>query len=112
MFCLFRKNRNLDLPIDCQIKLFDNTVLPILTYGCEIWGFGGIFCIEKAHTNFLKLILHVKKSTPHVMIYGELGRYPLSIVIKKRIISFWYKLVSGNANKLSSSLYRILLNDF
>ena len=25
---------------------------------------------------------------------------------------FWYKLVNGNANKLSSSLYRILLNDF
>ena len=46
------------------------------------------------------------------MIYGELGRYPLSIVIKKRIISFWHKLVSENANKLSSSLYRILLNDF
>ena len=112
MFCLFRKIRNLDLPIDCQIKLFDNTVLPILTYGCEIWGFGDISCIEKVHTDFLKQILHVKKSTPHVMIYGELGRYPLSIVIKKRIISIWYKLVNGNANKLSSSLYRIILNDF
>ena len=71
MFCLFRKIRNLDLPIDCQIKLFDNTVLPILTYGCEIWGFGDISCIEKVHTDFLKRILHVKKSTPHVMIYGE-----------------------------------------
>ena len=78
MFCLFRKIKNLDLPIDCQIKLFDNTVLPILTYGCEIWGFGDISCIEKVHTDFLKRILHVKKSTPHVMIYGELGRNPLS----------------------------------
>ena len=45
------------------------------------------------------------------MIYGELGRYPLSIVIKKRIISFWSKLVNGNFYRLSSSLYRILLDD-
>ena len=67
-----------------------------------------IFCVLKRS----KQILHVKKNTPHVMIYGELGRYPLSIVTKKRIISFLYKLVSGNTNKLSSSLYRILLNDF
>lgn len=85
MFCLFRKNRNLDLPIDCQLKLFDNMILPILTYGCEVWGFGDISCIEKVHTDFLKQILHVKKSTPHVMIYGELGRYPLSITIKSDV---------------------------
>ena len=39
LFSLYQKIRNLDLPIDCQIKLFDNTVLPILTYACEVWGF-------------------------------------------------------------------------
>ena len=45
------------------------------------------------------------------MIYGDLGRYPLSVVIKKRIVSFWSKLVNGVVNRLSSSLYRILLDD-
>ena len=35
MFCLFRKNRNLDFPIDCQNQLFDNTVLPILPMGVK-----------------------------------------------------------------------------
>jgi hypothetical protein len=29
------------------------------------------------------------------MIYGELGRYPLEIDIKSRIILFWAKLLSG-----------------
>ena len=42
MFSLLRKIRYLDLPIDCQINLFDSTILPILTYGCEIWGFGDL----------------------------------------------------------------------
>jgi hypothetical protein len=35
------------------------------------------------------------------MIYGELGRYPLEIDIKSRIISFWAKLLSGKELKLS-----------
>ena len=55
--------------------------------------------------------MHVKKSTACVMIYGELGRHPLSIIIKKRIVAFWCKLVNGNMNRFSSSLYRILLDD-
>ena len=38
LFGLNRKIRNLELPIDCQLKLFDNTIIPILTYGCEVWG--------------------------------------------------------------------------
>ena len=75
LFCLYRKNRNLDLPIDCQLKLFDNTVLPMLLYGCENWAYGDLKQLEKVHTNFLKRILHVKQSTPHVMLYGDLGRY-------------------------------------
>ena len=90
MFCFFssktkkkKKNRNLDLSIDCLIKLFDNTVLPMLTYGCEIWNFGDISCIEKIHTDFLKQILHVKNP---VMIYGELGRYPSSTVITRQCV--------------------------
>ena len=32
LFSLYRKIRNLDLPIDCQLKLFDSTIVPILTY--------------------------------------------------------------------------------
>jgi hypothetical protein len=35
------------------------------------------------------------------MIYGELGRFPLEIRVKLRMIAFWSKLVL-NENKLSS----------
>ena len=82
------------LPVDCQIKLFDNTMFAILTYGCEIWGFGDISCIEKVHTDSLKQSLHVKKSFPHVTRLGELVRYPLStcIVIKNELLVFGINL--------------------
>jgi len=43
--------------------------------------------------------LHVKTSTPNVMVYGELGRYPIDIDIKVRVISYWSKLILGNQSK-------------
>ena len=39
MISLYKKIRILGLPIDCQLKLFDSAIVPILTYGCEVWGF-------------------------------------------------------------------------
>ena len=90
------------------MKLFDNTIVPILTYGCEVWGYGDLSTFEKVHTDSLKHILGVKKGTPHVMIYGDLGRYPLSIVIKKKIIGFWNELVTNDQNKLSAIMYKLL----
>ena len=40
MFSLLKKARDLLLPIDLQIELFQKTVKPILLYGCEVWGLG------------------------------------------------------------------------
>ena len=34
------------LPIDCQLKRFNNTFVPILTYGFEIWGYGYLSIIQ------------------------------------------------------------------
>ena len=76
------KIRNLFLPVDCKLKLFDNTVVPILLYACEVWGYGDLNLIGKVHTAFMKHILNVKKDYSHVMLYGDLGRFPLSICIK------------------------------
>jgi hypothetical protein len=49
--------------------------------------------IERVHTDFLRKITNSKKSTPIYMLYGELGRYPLEIVIKTRIINYWCKFL-------------------
>lgn len=44
------------------------------------------------------------------MVYGELGRYPLIINIKVRMISFWGKLINSQNSKLSSKLFHVLKN--
>ena len=60
-FAYIEKNRKLDLPIDCQLKLFDNTLLPVLLQGCENGAYGDLEQFEKVHTDFLKRILHVRQ---------------------------------------------------
>ena len=110
MILLFTRINNLDIPIDLQLKLFDHTVVPILTYACEVWGYENLDMIEKVQNDFLRRITCSKKCTPLYMLYGELGRYPLEITIKSRMIGFWYRITHGNPLKLSSVLYQCLLH--
>ena len=98
---------NLNLPPDLQIKLFDQTIVPILLYGCEISGYENHEILEKVHLYFLKGILKMKKSTPNAMVYGEFGRHPLSINIQTRMISYWAKILSGKDTKYSKNMYDI-----
>ncbi|MEW8548549.1 MAG: reverse transcriptase family protein, partial [Candidatus Thiodiazotropha sp.] len=111
MHLLYKRVRNLNLPIDLQIQLFDHTILPIMLYGCEIWGFQNTKLLENLHNDFLKNILSLRKSTPHYMIHGEFGRKPLDIIIKSRMIGYWMSIVNGKELKLSKLLYYILLNE-
>ena len=81
MHLLRKRTINLNLPIDCQLKLFDQTVVPILLYGSEIFGHENLHHIERIHLDFLKSILKLKKCTPNVMVYGEFGRFPFEIMV-------------------------------
>lgn len=110
MILLFTRINNLDIPLDLQLKLFDHTVLPILIYACEIWGYENLDMIEKIHNDFLRKITLSKKSTPLYMLLGELGRYPLKIIIKTRMVGYWKRLVQAKEMKLSYLLYQSLFH--
>ena len=111
MFSLLKKSQANNLPLDLMIDLFDSMVLPVLLYGCEIWGFETIDCMNKLQLKFYKYILRLRQSTPSMMIYSELGKFPILISIKCRLLCFWLKLVNGPASeRLSSLTYKCLLN--
>ena len=100
----------MDIPLDLQLKFFDHTILPILIYGSEIWGYESHDIIEKVQNDLLRRIILARKSTPMYMVYGELGRYPVEISIKSRVIGFWNRLIHGRKTKLSFLLYQCLLH--
>ena len=54
---------------------------------------------------FFKHILHLNKSTPSPMIYGELGVYPLITDIQARTISFWSKVSVNRTTYIASKMY-------
>ena len=84
-------------------------VKPILLYGPDIWGFSKtIDCLEKIQLRFCKLLWKLKSSTPNYMIYGELGRFPIEIDIKIKMVSFWARLLLGKETKLSYLSYKLL----
>ena len=91
-------------------NMFINLVIPILTYGCEVCRSGGRLMYIKGSYILFKTHYKVKQSTPYVMLYGDLGRVPLSISIKKRVIGYWYDIINSDI-KLSSILYRLILQN-
>lgn len=108
LYGLFRKIQNISIPIDLQLKLFDSLVTPILLYSAEVWGFENKGNIEKMHLQFCKKILKVRNSTPNFMVYGELGRLPLEIMVKQKLVLFWNSMLFNN-QKLSSIMYKLML---
>ena len=110
----FSLNKNFklkDIPIKIALKLFDATVLPILTYGAEVWA---AFeradydsweksPIEQVHLNFCKHILGVNRSTPNMLCRAELGRIPLKAVTDLKILGFFKHISEQNDDGLLKS---------
>ena len=86
MFSLLSKCQSFSVPLDLQCEIFDKLVVPILLYGSEVWGFGSNAVAERVRLKFCKYILKLKKSIANCMMYGELGRFPIDIAIKTRMI--------------------------
>ena len=57
---LLRKWRQLGIPIDLTLDLFDKSVKPILLYGCEVWGHENVNLIKRIYLKFCKILLCVK----------------------------------------------------
>ena len=110
---LYKRINNLQIPLDHQLHLFDSTVLPILLYGCETWGFHSTNLLDTVHTQFLRNITKLCKSTPIYMLYAELGHKPIDIHITSGMIGYWISLVnSENTNKFSRKIYDIMLAEY
>ena len=83
-------------------------ITPILLYGTEVWGCENADIIDQFYYKSCKSLSDVKQTTPSVMSYGELGTTPLHLKIKNRVLSYWYRIVSGSKDKICYKLYQIM----
>ena len=97
--------KRVSFDLKTKISLFDSLVTPILLYGTEVWGVQGLNCIDKVHIKFLKILLGVRQQMPYYAGYGELGRFPLSVICKERAVKFWVKLLK-NKESLAFKVFK------
>ena len=108
MFSMLSSVQNLNLPVDLQLNLFQKLVLPVLLYGCEIWGYTDIKAIEQFHRKYLKSVLKLSKYTANSMVYGEMGIHKLEVTVANRMVSFWYRLKFGKDTKIASIIFNLM----
>ena len=92
------------ISVDIALDLFDRLIVPIMTYGCEVWG-----CEINQTKNFLdkisysRFLLGVSKRAPINGIIGELGRFPVNFVVIKHMLKYWHRLVISDDCLLKSA---------
>ena len=97
---------SIQIDIPEKLKLFDSMISPILNYSSSVWGFHKAPDIERVHLKFLKQLLKVKQKTANAAIYGELGRVPMQVIRKTRILKFWFNIVK-NPDSLQFKLFNL-----
>ena len=95
------------MDVKTKLLLFDRMVLPILLYCAEVWGIYNIKDIEKIHIKFCKRILGLKSQTPNMAVLGELGRYPLLVMCKERVLKYFFKIMKDK----ESIMYKFLMKE-
>ena len=107
---LYRLFQDVTLCTKEKFKLFDTLVGSVLSYACEVWGFHGAPDIERIHSQFCRYLLGVKKSTNIAALHTELGRLPMIISRKLRILRYWFKIINTE-NVVVREIYNMLLQD-
>ena len=121
------------LSIPAIFKLFDALIVPVLSYGCQIWFHKTAFTnqfirktfeskpseyisklasdpIERLHMKFLKWTLGVHKKTSNLFCWGDTGRCPLLQSISKQSVDYFYRL-EGMTVANSENLVRHAFED-
>ena len=91
-------------------KLFDILILPIASYGCQVWLPETWFFksqldqfhpasksiakdpLESLHLSVMKWSFGVHKRTSNSAIWGDAGRFPLAIELTKQVYSYFERL--------------------
>ena len=93
------------------LYLFDHTILPILNYASEIWGFDDWHKLETLHLKACKYALGVRTNATTDAVYSELGRISLQYHRHINILKFLSRLSSLESERYANKAFIMLVND-
>lgn len=82
--------------------MFDSLVLPVLSYGCEVFGNEEFDEIERLQRKYIKMTLGVRDSTRKTMIMYEARRRPLIYMTQTRADNFERRADFGDRRTLKT----------
>lgn len=85
--------------------LFRNTVMPIMEYAAEIWGYKYYCKLETVVHRAIKAYLGVGKMCPTPVILGDTGWGTAKTRRRLKIIHQWNKLMATPPNKLTHKVF-------
>ena len=113
LYMLNSKIRLIHLPIHTALKLFDILILPILLYASEVWQpYLNLSDekwektkIEQLHTQFIKRLLGLNRSTTNILARGEVNRHTLQTQILNRNITYIKYIRAKDNSELVKQAY-------
>jgi hypothetical protein len=123
--CRFMKKVKGEMRFKLGLHLFDAMVVPVLLYGSEIAGFAKtkvepgqedkarnrrlwevrVEEYEKVARRFYKHLLCLPKSAPGTGVELILGRYRLEVMVKMRIMKYWFRLLLTDSSQAKKRTY-------
>ena len=104
-----RLNYTYEFPFNASYNLFEKCIVPVITYGSQIWGTQINHVLEDMHVRFLKRQLGVGSTTPTVAVLGECASFPMYIKCYVNVIKYWLKILSTDDDTLLRSCYNMLV---
>ena len=97
------------IPCEALCTMFDTMVVPAMTYGGEVWGFGDCSKVENVHTKFCKLVLGLPNYVPNCVPCVEMGRNHIKCTIYLKIINYWLRINNMSPTRYPRKCYELQL---
>ena len=81
-------------------------IVPVLNFGCELWGAVKCKEMEQVQTEVGRRLLGVSKKTTKAAVRGELGWLSLRALRDIKLLIFWGRLVRMDDSRLAKQIYR------
>lgn len=97
---------NNNLSVQVLLKLYHSMIVPIITYGSEIWitdykldiKSSECFPFEKIQNHIFKDILGVNRKASNLAVNAELGSYPLYYLCYENMFKYYTRLRNMESN--------------
>ena len=108
MFLVLQKLKNIGVtPPLIMSHIFETVIMPILTYGSDVWGYNKVACtmLDKVFLRITRCILGIKSTTSNLIGIGECGRMPPSIKCTVNTLCFLNRLMYMDDDCIVKQVY-------